>query len=82
MSISQDYKPHPLSHLSYALQHFIVDGILELHPSVERVGLVILDQLREAVKSRRANHVLVVIHLDTTVTNPALRSTGGKIKKN
>ena len=64
------------THLSDVLEHFVIDGILELHAAVERVGLVVLHQLCEAVEGRGADGVLVSLHLDTTVPYLSLCSEG------
>ncbi len=62
------------THVSNALEDLIIDGVLQLHSPIERVGLVILDQFCETVKLGGAYHVVTILDHDTTVTNFGLRS--------
>ena len=56
-----------MADLSQSLEHLTVDRVSQGLPPENRVHLVILDELSEAVKRGRAEHVLVVLDFDTTV---------------
>ncbi len=69
------------TYISDALEDLFIDGVLELHTSIEGISLIVLNQLCETVKLGRAYHVVAILNNNTTVTNFALRSgMGGGIE--
>ena len=63
-----------MNYLSNLLEHIFIDGILEFHPTIEWVLLIVGDQFRHAVKSGRANRELAVLFSESAMANLVLSS--------
>ena len=72
--LSPTFLQAPPTYISNASEDLLIDGILQLHATIERVSLIVLNQLRQTVELGGAYHIVTILNHDSAVTNFALSS--------